>query len=324
MGNLLAGLLGIVYLQDAARAEDPTPLWVKAAWMIFLGMLCDALDGRVARWTRSSSPFGAQLDSLADVVTFGILPALLARSILGQAFPHVGGRLLLGVVAVYVVGATLRLARYNVESARVTSDGSQHVTMMFRGLPSPAAAGTIASLVLLYESYDLKGLEIALLLITPALGLVMISRFPYPHLANRLLEGHRGLPTVVVLICATFLGMVHFVETIAAVFFLYAASGAVTWLVARMTGWPSWGFHEGKDEAPAPAIDDEDDDLDDLDDEDDIDDIDDDHDDEDDIDHEDDIDDNDDDHDDEDDIDDDDEHAADDASAGRGRDTDER
>ena len=79
-GNLIMGVLAIAYLVDAGAAEpaEAEALWVRAAWLIFFGMFLDTLDGRIARMTNSTSDFGAQLDSLADVVSFGVAPALLA------------------------------------------------------------------------------------------------------------------------------------------------------------------------------------------------------------------------------------------------------
>src|SRR5688572_24251937 len=90
-------------------------LWVKAAWMVFIGMICDVLDGRVARLTGAASTFGAELDSLADVVTFGVTPALLAKSVVQDSF-SLPSKAVTALVAVYALGAALRLARYNVES----------------------------------------------------------------------------------------------------------------------------------------------------------------------------------------------------------------
>src|SRR5204863_8465819 len=85
LGNVLAGLLAISYVVDAwghpPGSAARTALWAKAAWVIFIGMFCDALDGKVARLTGSASAFGAELDSLADVVTFGGAPALLAKTV---------------------------------------------------------------------------------------------------------------------------------------------------------------------------------------------------------------------------------------------------
>jgi CDP-diacylglycerol--serine O-phosphatidyltransferase len=253
LANLLAGILALSYLQDAGAAEGSAraDLWDKAAWMIFLGMFCDGLDGRVARLTNTTSAFGAQLDSLADVVTFGVVPALLAKSLLTATFPSVSPRFLIAVGVVYVVGASLRLARYNVESARTSPEGSDHLTLVFRGLPSPAAAGVIASLVLLRHEYALPSLDWAILIGAPVLGLLMVSRLPYPHMMNRFLDGSRPIPNVVFLVAVFFVAVVFFFETIAVVFAAYALSGVVFFGLARVTGWPRWVLEEESDEASA-------------------------------------------------------------------------
>lgn len=250
MGNLLAGVLALSYLQDAAAVEGDAraALWNKAAWLIFLGMFCDVLDGRVARLTKSTSAFGAQIDSLADVVTFGVVPAMLAKSLLTASFDMITPRLLLALGLVYVVGAALRLARYNVESTRIDPDGASHVTLVFRGLPTPAAAGVVASLVLLRHEYHLLSLDWAVLLATPLLGLLMTSRLPYPHLVNRFLEGKRPISTVMLLVVTVFLAVTHLLETVAAAFVIYALSGIVLYAIARVTGLPRWALMEDTDE----------------------------------------------------------------------------
>lgn len=242
-GNLVAGLLCIAYLQDAAAdPEAAGGLLVKAAWLIFIGMLCDAADGRIARLTGTSSGFGAQLDSLADIVTFGVAPALLAKTVVdaavaGGALPPIHGRVLFALGVVYVIGAALRLARYNVESDRTGAKDGKHVTVMFSGLPSPAAAGVIASLVLVHDLYAfLHGIEWALLLLTPLLGFLMISRLPYVHIANRYLDGRRPLATVIVLVLLVFFMVSFFEETVAAGFLAYAVSGLLLGLVGRLLG----------------------------------------------------------------------------------------
>jgi len=258
MGNLLAGALALSYLQDASAAvgDEQMRLWDKAAWMIFLGMFCDALDGRVARLTRTTSAFGAQIDSLADVVTFGVTPAMLAKSLLTSTFPMVSPRLLIALSVLYFVGAALRLARYNVETARVSPEGAGHVTRVFRGLPSPAAAGVVASLVLLRHEYQLLSLDWAVLLATPLLGLLMTTRLPYVHLLNRFLDGKRPMTTVALLVVTVLLVVTYFLETIAAAFLAYAVSGPLLGAVARFTGRPRWVLREDTDE----TVDEEDDD----------------------------------------------------------------
>src|SRR5687768_5765026 len=88
LGNVLAGFLALSYAVDAWRELDPVArerLWTYAAWAVVLGMVCDALDGRVARLTGAASSFGAELDSLADMITFGVAPALLAKSVVQTA-----------------------------------------------------------------------------------------------------------------------------------------------------------------------------------------------------------------------------------------------
>jgi CDP-diacylglycerol--serine O-phosphatidyltransferase len=264
-GNLLSGLLALSYLMDAAAATDlarQDALHVKAAWMIFLGMFCDALDGRLARLMRTTSPFGAQLDSLADVVTFGVVPAVMCKAIFEDAFPLVAPRLALALVGVYVLGAALRLARYNAESARVAAGEGPHVTQTFRGLPSPAAAGVVASIVLLRHEHDMRWLEWALLFGMPVLGVLMISRMPYSHVVNRWVEGRKPLLPVVLLAVAAFLAVSYFEATVAAAFLAYALSGVVIWVAGVLTGRPAWAFREDEDElgdetqverAPEPA-----------------------------------------------------------------------
>ena len=128
--------------------------------------------------------------------------------------------------------------------------------MTFRGLPSPAAAGTVASLVLLNQVYALQQLDIALLFVTPLLGLLMISRLPYPHVANRFLEGQRALVSVVFLVVTIFVAANFFHETIAVGFLVYALSGILVYGFARLTGRPAWVFVEDDDEAtPSPPQD---------------------------------------------------------------------
>ena len=250
-GNLIAGILALSYLLDAERAEGVAreTFRVKAAWMVCLGMVCDVLDGRIARLMRTTSPFGAQLDSLADVVTFGVVPAIMAKNLLTHEFPDLPGRVALALVAVYALGAALRLARYNTESAAVAAGAGAHVTRTFRGLPSPAAAGTVVSLVLLRHEYALHGIDWAILIACPVLGALMISRLPYSHVMNRWVDGPAGLGFVVGLAVTAFLAFAYFEATLAGVFVLYALTGPVLGVVSAITGRSEWAFREDEDEA---------------------------------------------------------------------------
>ncbi len=143
-----------------------------AAVMVALAFVCDGLDGRVARASRTSSLFGAEYDSLADVVAFGVAPAGL---IYMWALKPLGAGAWL-VSGMYVVCAALRLARFNIQTA--TMDKRR-----FTGLPVPGAAVVIAGSVLAYSYFelDLPRLLTALALpMTVALAGLMISRIPYP------------------------------------------------------------------------------------------------------------------------------------------------
>lgn len=257
-GNLLAGVLALSYLMDAAASTGAahTAFQVKAAWMVFLGMACDALDGRLARLMRVTSPFGAQLDSLADVVTFGVVPAVLAKVVLSESFPSLPGKVALAIVVVYALGAALRLARYNAESAAVAEGAGPHVTRTFRGLPSPAAAGTVAALFLLRHEYGIHSLDWALLLSLPLLGLLMISRFPYSHVMNRYVDASGGLLFVVALAVTGFLAIAYFEATVAGVFVLYALTGPLVAAFGALTGRLGWAFREDEDEDGEEDVDD--------------------------------------------------------------------
>jgi len=254
LGNVLAGFLAISYVVDAwagvADVDARSALWVRAAWCIVFGMVCDALDGRVARLTGAASAFGAELDSLADMITFGVAPALLAKSIAQTEFPHLSTKLTAVLAMVYVLGASLRLARYNVESQRVQEPG--HVTRVFRGLPSPGAAGVLASLVLLRDAYDAvevtRVLRWVFLAGTPILGLLMVSRFAFAHVMNRYLTGARSPFAILILVVAVFLALEHPVEVLAGVFCTYAASGPLLYLARTAFGRPRWADDENDDE----------------------------------------------------------------------------
>jgi CDP-diacylglycerol--serine O-phosphatidyltransferase len=209
LGNLLSGFAAIYFATRADSAIEGPMLSKVAATnltlacvLIFFAMVCDALDGRLARFARTTSDFGGQLDSLADVVSFGTAPAFIGMRLIMNIFsetlvsPFAGtafGRFCWIAAGAYVSCAALRLARFNAENV---PDESAH--MAFKGLPAPGAAGTLISLVLVYENvlrHALPGISKSFAMLMPwviiGLGLLMVSRLPYVHMVNRFLRGKK-------------------------------------------------------------------------------------------------------------------------------------
>ncbi|MFO8006776.1 MAG: CDP-alcohol phosphatidyltransferase family protein [Candidatus Brocadiia bacterium] len=187
LGNAAAGFAACA-LVVAGRPE-------LAALMVLVAVLLDSLDGALARSLDAVSEFGGQLDSLADVISFGVAPAVLAGSLL----PPGGGPLAWGLVALYPLCATWRLARYNVFHATHADDESE-----FSGLPSTGAgAGAVTAIVLdlrLLEGHALLGASFLPTLMA-LLGLLMVSRVPYKH-AGAIISRLR--PAVAILFGAAF------------------------------------------------------------------------------------------------------------------------
>jgi CDP-diacylglycerol--serine O-phosphatidyltransferase len=144
--------------------------FTKAAWLIMLALIFDGLDGRVARLTNTCSKFGIEFDSLADIIAFGVAPALLIYLFIGHEF----GRFGVVVSALFVMFGAIRLARFNV----MTSHSEPSV---FIGIPIPTAAVFISLLILLFEKYSLKSdFGVAILVLAIFVSLLMVSNIRYP------------------------------------------------------------------------------------------------------------------------------------------------
>jgi CDP-diacylglycerol--serine O-phosphatidyltransferase len=214
LGNAACGFGAITY---AARVgPDPAEhfLFISAI-LIFLAMLFDMLDGSAARLARQTSDFGAQLDSLCDAVSFGVAPAFLMLRLLHwmedstqleeqfQPYFEYPSRLLWVIACLFGVCALLRLARFNVE----TDEEDSHT--FFSGLPSPAAAATIASFPIALMGLRTRAIAsegawltmahwlipvtyLLLPAITLSVAVLMVSRFRYAHFFNQLFRGHRS------------------------------------------------------------------------------------------------------------------------------------
>ena len=224
LGNLMCGFFAIVVAARIAKpsltvsgpspalgsprewlaSDDPTHNLMLCGALIFMAMLFDALDGQVARMARATSDFGGQLDSLCDVVSFGVAPAILLVKMCPQ-FTSVHSEAVWTIAALFACCAALRLARFNVE----TDEDDDHG--VFAGLPSPAAAAVIASWAMF--SYTLRkeinydnfaGYDWWLQRMLPPfamlIALLMVSRIPYPHIITQLLKGKRSFSHLVVIV----------------------------------------------------------------------------------------------------------------------------
>src|SRR5207248_6808202 len=153
LGNGVCGFAAILCASriPAGASVGADPNFALAGWLIIAAMLFDALDGYVARLSKTASKFGGELDSLCDAISFGVAPAFLLLR-LGPAWDPqrpILHQLCTGIAVLYMVCAILRLARFNVEN---TPDPASH--RRFRGLPSPGAAGCLASLGILRGGLD--------------------------------------------------------------------------------------------------------------------------------------------------------------------------
>jgi CDP-diacylglycerol--serine O-phosphatidyltransferase len=254
LANVLCGFASIFLASQRWRMADQSlPFgWTGftfAAIFIFIGMLMDGLDGRVARLTRSSSELGEQLDSMADMVTFGVAPAFLALQLAGVEAPFIADgadagyfdRIGMVVACIYIVCAALRLARFNIESGE--EDYPQHDS--FKGLPSPGAAGTVASLVLLHQHFlanfpahhwSLHWAAVAMVSVTALAALGMVSTFRYAHLMNRYVRGKAPFETVAKAVVLALLMLLHLQGALALAFAGYALSAPATWAYQKLTG----------------------------------------------------------------------------------------
>ena len=217
LGNLLCGF-GAIFLAsrppETQMLFDWSPLTV-ASVFVFVGMVFDGLDGRIARLTRNTSDLGEQLDSMADMVCFGVAPAFILVQLvdvgapfLSQTQDHYYGRLGLIVAGIYVSCAGLRLARFNVElnQADDVDDQDDEPHDWFRGLPTPGAAGTLASLALLHQHFLVAewgrqwivlGASVLMLSVAAVVALAMVSTIRYVHVLNRYVRNQAPFEMIV-------------------------------------------------------------------------------------------------------------------------------
>jgi CDP-diacylglycerol--serine O-phosphatidyltransferase len=210
LGGLFGGFYAVVMAMNGR--------FDMAAAGIFCAMVLDSLDGRVARMTNTQSAFGEQMDSLADMVSFGAAPALIAYE---WALKGLGRW---GWIAafVYCACAALRLARFNVNTAVVDK-------RYFQGLPSPAAAALVAGFIWLMTETGVKGYDVAWFMFVFALyaGLTMVTNVPFYSFKD--IQMKKSVPFVVIVLIALGIAVIniHPPTVLFGLFVLYGLSGYV-------------------------------------------------------------------------------------------------
>lgn len=236
-GNLFCGFGAVIKCIQARLLTDAgeyaqlhaqqswTTLYTQAVWLILLAVIFDSLDGRLARMGGRTSLFGAEFDSLADVVSFGMTPALMVFFlILAPREEYQWFRELGWIIAfIYLLCGAVRLARFNVITNPLLHRAEAESSKDFIGLPIPAAAGTVASLVLLLlnmsaNAREMRQLTLALPLILILVSFLMVSTVRYPSFKQVNWETRTRFRTFVIV----FVGIVLIVRLReVALFFLF-------------------------------------------------------------------------------------------------------
>jgi len=213
---LFAGFYAIVQAMNG--------FYEQSAVAIFVAMVLDGLDGRVARLTHTQSAFGAEYDSLSDMVSFGVAPALVMYV---WALKGMGK---LGWIAafVYCAGTALRLARFNTQLEVADK-------RYFQGLPSPAAAALIAGLVWVMHDYHISGHDVRWLAwsVTLFAGLTMVSNLPY--YSGKEINLRRSVPFMMLLLLVLAFVLISLdpPQVLFGLFVLYGLSGYAMWVVRK-------------------------------------------------------------------------------------------
>jgi CDP-diacylglycerol--serine O-phosphatidyltransferase len=221
-GALFAGFYAIVQAMNG-RFEH-------AAVAIFIAMVLDGLDGRVARMTHTQSAFGAEYDSLSDMVSFGVAPALVIYEFALQGMGKLGWI----AAFVYCAGAALRLARFNTQIDTATDK------RFFQGMPSPSAAALIAGFVWAMVEYGVEGNDVRWVAAVTALfgGLTMVSNFRY--YSGKEINLRKSVPFFVMLLVVLVFVLISYSppEVLFGGFVLYGLSGYADAVIQRVRRKP--------------------------------------------------------------------------------------
>ena len=234
-GNLCCGFLAVLKilegaLLEAGSAAAGTHSFQLAIWCILGACIFDALDGRLARLGGHESPFGREFDSLADIVSFGVAPALMVTRVVFHDAPRLGWM----VASIYLVCGALRLARFNCLAATDSAAANKE----FKGFPIPAAAGLVASLTLFLlwlndnrvEHWLTKWVLPPLLLF---LSWMMFSGFRYPSFKAVNWRTTRSLPKFLVFVIVGILTVMFYQWMPFAIFVSYLLYGFLRPFLSR-------------------------------------------------------------------------------------------
>ena len=242
-GNLFCGFAAVLKILEGALLQaTSTPATMEvveaaaadkfhyAIWYILASCIFDALDGRLARLGGNESAFGREFDSLADVVSFGVAPALMVYRIVLHEFPRTGWV----IASIYLICGALRLARFNCLAA----ENSVAANKEFKGFPIPAAAGVIASLTLAMLWFDGGGRDIGngkwvlppLLLF---LAWMMFSGFKYPSFKSLNWRTTRSLPKFITIVVVIIVTVMNYQWMPAVIFISYLLYGFLRPFLSR-------------------------------------------------------------------------------------------
>jgi CDP-diacylglycerol--serine O-phosphatidyltransferase len=270
LGNAVCGFGALTFaakvgIEKIGWGRDDIECLFISAILIFVAMVFDMLDGRAARWAKQTSQFGAELDSLCDAISFGVAPAF----ILIKFSPDFHPRLLWSIAEMYTLCAILRLARFNVE----TDDEDTHE--YFSGLPSPAAAGTVASFMVAYpllasltgplpetaDQWDRLGSYAAgwlapalkgflLPMVTLACACLMVSRVRYSHVFNQLFRGRKSYQHMLLLLLGMVIAVIVRELAVPMIFCGFAFGFPVKAMIDRMRRGGGQGDQSDSNAAP--------------------------------------------------------------------------
>ena len=232
-GNMACGFLSII--------SSINGNFITAAWFLIGALACDIVDGRIARMTKTTSVFGMQLDSLSDLVSFGIAPAIMMYQLVLNTMGNIG----IAIAVLYALCCALRLARFN------TLSQSGEVHKHFVGLPTPASAGVIISFVLSYQLLGPEGLTLdfktipVLMDLMPTffkvmpvviviLSFLMVSNVPYFSFKIFKFSKIRTIEILALVIVLIILIVVYPQNIIFIIFTIYAVSGLVYFLIQAL------------------------------------------------------------------------------------------